>query len=77
MEQSAVIKFVKEEHAAKFFKSNKIIFNRSYIVYGENEYINVTPQQIQDRINDELGNVKKAEKTNMKVLKEKVSNELS
>lgn len=55
-------------------KSNKIIFNRSYIVYGENEYLTVTQQQVNDRINDELGNVKKAEKTNLKVLKEKVSN---
>ena len=69
-----MIKFVKEEHAAKFVKSNKIIFNRSYIIYGESEYLTVNQQLIQDRLNDELGNVKKAEKTNMTVLKEKVSN---
>jgi hypothetical protein len=34
---TAVVRFVKEDHAIKFVNSGKPIFNRSYIVYSLNE----------------------------------------
>ena len=35
-DNSARVRFVKEEHAIKFVNSKKPIFNRSFIVYGLN-----------------------------------------
>ena len=55
-----MIRFLKDEHALKFLKSNKFIFNRSFIVYGNKDNLAVTQQQIQDRITDEQGIIKKA-----------------
>jgi hypothetical protein len=36
-ESSAVVKFIKEECAARFVNSKKDIFNRSFIVYSLND----------------------------------------
>ena len=48
-DNSAIVRFIKEEHAVKFVNSNKAIFNRSFITYSLSDKDTVPPELLRER----------------------------
>lgn len=50
-DNSAVVRFTKEETALRFINSKKAIFNRSFITYSLNDKEAVAPELVKEREN--------------------------
>jgi hypothetical protein len=50
-DNTAVVRFIKEEHAIKFVNSKKAIFNRSFITYSLTDKEAVPAELVREREN--------------------------
>lgn len=58
-ENSATVRFIKEENAVRFVNSKKAIFNRSFITYSLTEKDSVPAELVKERENEEAGKFKR------------------
>lgn len=69
---SAMVRFIKEEHAMRFVNSKKAIFNRGFITYSLSDKEKVDPELTKERENEEAGKVKKPVEVEMRQIKERM-----
>ena len=71
-QNEAVVKFRREQDAFKFLTSEAKIFNRTYILYGHDENLEIPEKLIQERENDISGLTRKPIAVEIKQMKEQL-----
>jgi hypothetical protein len=71
-DNSAVVRYSREEDAIKFVNSKTSILNRSFIIYSLTENQPVPPELVKERENDEAGIIKKSISEELETLRKKI-----